>query len=102
MYPVIAVFGLVVLVALTSPLQRVAEKWWPQTSAPWERVDAWLVQGSGQRVRVWRDVGSVEACRGLLATVESQGHDGGLRRGSCGIGRKGWDYRIVVELAPKP
>jgi hypothetical protein len=93
-----AVFG--------SPLTNIANLFWSEGSAPWERVDAFYYPDRSNLTvhRVSYNLGSIGNCRAWVLTEAAHNNDPGLARGDyeCGVGEieKMGDltvYRITVR-----
>lgn len=83
---------LVLWVLFGHPLSFIANTFWSESNAPWEKVDAFYYPDASD-LSVWEsqvDVGSIQECRDWVENSASKNGDEDLRQGDyeCGVGCK--------------
>lgn len=89
--PLLILVALILFFVFGSPGKTVANMFWKNDVAPWEKVDAFYYPDKADLTdyNAVRDLGSVQACRDSVAALASANGDPGLTRGDyeCGIER---------------
>lgn len=88
--PVLVVVGIGAWFLFGNPARTVADWWWPESSAPWETVDAVYYPDKGNLMTSKGQAGldDVQACRDWVRSEAYTNGDPTLERGDyeCGLG----------------
>jgi len=100
------VIGLIAWFIIGDPPETIANWFWPETTAPWEKVDAFYYPDRANLYLDRReyDFSDLDQCRRWVFSEAARNNDPNIVRGDyeCGVGKSGdfgslRVYRITVR-----